>query len=157
MPRNQPLRFSGRPGVVRLKSQWASIDVSKRKGGVLVIEIPGAKVKDDAGQPRRSIAIKADSDAGKALLDVMGQDERITIARPAQRIGKDFADIRAKTGLNITAYSFRHQFAAEMKDKFELTRLGLNKWPKLWGIGLQGLNSTMDHEHRRRAGLVCSP
>ena len=55
------------------------VDVSKRKGGVLVIEIPGAKVKDDAGQPRRSIAIKADSDAGKALLDVMGEKDRMTI------------------------------------------------------------------------------
>ena len=47
------------------------VDVSKRKGGVLVIEIPGAKVKDDAGQPRRSIAIREDSEAGKALLAVL--------------------------------------------------------------------------------------
>lgn len=109
------------------------VDVSKRKGGVLVIEIPGAKVKDDAGQPRRSIAIKADSDAGKALLDVMGEDERMTIARPAQRIGKDFADIRAKTGLNITAYSFRHQFAAEMKDKFGAHTVGAEQIAQAMG------------------------
>ena len=72
------------------------VDVSKRKGGVLVIEIPGAKVKDDAGQPRRSIAIKADSDAGKALLDVMGEKDRMTIIRPFAVLSS-FLDDYART------------------------------------------------------------
>lgn len=94
------------------------VDVARRPGGVIVLNVPGAKVKADAGQPRRSIAIREDSEAGKALLAVLGDKQTMTVNRPAQRIGKDFADIRAKTGLNITAYSYRHQFAAEMKAKY---------------------------------------
>ena len=110
------------------------VDVSKRKGGtVLIIEIPGAKVKDNAGQPRRSIAITADSDAGKALIEVMGEKERMTIIRPAQRIGKDLATIREKTGLKITAYSFRHQFAAEMKDKYGAHTVGAEQVAQAMG------------------------
>lgn len=115
-----------RPAVAVL---WASgcrpaevemgVDVSKRAGGeVIVLEVPGAKVRANAGQPRRSIAIKADSEAGRALLAILGDKERLTVSRPAQRIAKDFADIRKKAGLAVSAYSFRHQFAAEMKAKF---------------------------------------
>jgi len=95
------------------------VDVSKRAGGeVIVLEVPGAKVRANAGQPRRSIAIKADSEAGRALLAILGDKERLTVSRPAQRIAKDFADIRKKADLAVSAYSFRHQFAAEMKAKF---------------------------------------
>lgn len=91
------------------------VDVKRGKNGVIVLDVPGAKIKADAGQPRRSIAIDSNSEAGKALLQILGNEKQVSISRPAQRIAKDFEDIRRKTGLKVSAYSFRHQFAAEVK------------------------------------------
>lgn len=91
------------------------VDVRRARNGIIVLEVPGAKVKADAGQPRRTIGIKVDSEAGKALLQILGDAQQVNVVRKAHRIAKDFEDIRRKTGLKITAYSMRHQFAAEMK------------------------------------------
>jgi integrase len=81
----------------------------------LRVDIPGAKVKEDRGQPNRSIVIDPASDAGKALVASMGKAGSITIQRGARRLNKDMADIRDKIGLKVSPYSLRHQFSANLK------------------------------------------
>lgn len=102
------------------------VDVRRGKGGVIVVDVPGAKVRANAGQPRRSVAIDPNSGPGRALLVLLGDAPAMTVRRRADRIRKDFADIRRRLGLaaGLSAYSFRHQFAAEVKAKFPPTPAG---------------------------------
>lgn len=84
---------------------------------VLHITIPGAKVSEKlrAGQPVRYLLIDPASDAGRALLQVMGDEKKMTIQRRAARIRKDFAEIRERTLLRVSPYSMRHQASANAK------------------------------------------
>lgn len=84
---------------------------------VLLVTIPGAKVskKLQAGQPVRRMLIDADSDAGQALIECLGSEKKMTVKRGADRLRKDFADIRDRTMLKVSPYSMRHQFAANAK------------------------------------------
>lgn len=84
-------------------------------GEVVVVEIPGAKVTKRTGQPWRRITVDPDSDAGRALLEVLGDAHAVEVTRPAKRISKDWTTIRAHAGGNASAYSLRHQFAANLK------------------------------------------
>lgn len=91
------------------------VTVRRVKGGI-EIEIPGAKVTDTNGQPRRKILIDAKSPAGLHLGMALGANAEIEMSRKAKRIGNDFADIRRRTGLaTVSAYSFRHQVSADLK------------------------------------------
>lgn len=102
------------------------VDVRRGPKGVVVVDVPGAKVRENAGQPRRSVAIDPKSGPGQALLALLGDAPAMTVKRGADRIRKDFADIRRRlgVGLGLSAYSFRHQFAAEVKAKYPPTPAG---------------------------------
>lgn len=83
--------------------------------GALKVIIRGAKTSDKRGQPERVLTIDRNSEAGQALESAMKGLDKITIRRGASRLTKDFAGIREKTGLDVSPYSMRHQFAADMK------------------------------------------
>lgn len=92
----------------------------KRVGNAFQVRIPGAKVNEAkrAGQPVRVLLIKSDTPAGRALAEVLGDAESMTIQRKAARIGKDFSDHirpRLPASYDVSAYSFRHQAAANLK------------------------------------------
>ena len=95
-------------------------------GETLVVEIPGAKVTQRTGQPWRRITVDPRSDVGRALLEVLGDDQAVEVQRAAKRISKDWTAIRAHAGGNASAYSLRHQFAANLKaaklDPMEIAR-----------------------------------
>lgn len=95
------------------------VDVFTDKTGALCVRIPGAKVNDtkSAGQPVRVLKIDADTNAGRALIEAMNGAGKIHVQRAARRISKDFLAIRPKLprGWTVSAYSFRHQAAANMK------------------------------------------
>lgn len=97
----------------------AGVDVFTDKTGALCVRIPGAKVNDtkSAGQPVRVLKIDADTNAGRALIEAMNGAGKIHVQRAARRISKDFLAIRPKLprGWTVSAYSFRHQAAANMK------------------------------------------
>ena len=91
------------------------VTVRRVQGGI-EIEIPGAKVTETKGQPRRKILIDAKSPAGLHLGMALGAKAEIEMSRGAKRIGHDFADIRRRTGLAaVSAYSFRHQVSSDLK------------------------------------------
>ena len=84
--------------------------------GGIEVEIPGAKVTETNGQPRRRILIDGKSKAGLHLAMALGAKDEVTLSRKAKRIGNDFSDIKRRTGLAaVSAYSFRHQVSADMK------------------------------------------
>ena len=95
------------------------VDVLIDKAKGLCVRIPGAKVNDakSAGQPVRILTINKNSQAGRALLAVLGDEQRVQVQRKATRITKDLLAIRPKlpAGWVVSAYSFRHQAAANMK------------------------------------------
>ncbi len=115
-----------RPGIAVL---WAvgcrpaeiamGVDVIRRPrpdGRVIVeVRIPGAKVTEVSGQPSRRLAIDGMTPQGRALLDALGGRDALTIRRPAKRLTKDLAAIRAKIGLKVSPYSLRHQASANLK------------------------------------------
>lgn len=93
----------------------AGVTVRRVSGGI-EIEIPGAKVTETNGQPRRRILIDAKSKAGMHLDIALGSEREVTLSRKAKRLGNDFADIKRRTGLSaVSAYSFRHQVSADLK------------------------------------------
>ena len=77
------------------------VTVRRVQGGI-EIEIPGAKVTETKGQPRRKILIDAKSPAGLHLGMALGAKAEIEMSR-GQRIGHDFADIRRRTGSLLSA------------------------------------------------------
>lgn len=90
----------------------------KHKGKLaLEVTIPGAKVCESlqAGQPVRYLLIDVETAAGRALLEVLGDREEMTVKRGAARVRKDFAEIRERTMLRVSPYSMRHQAAANAK------------------------------------------
>lgn len=126
-----------RPGVAVL---WATgcrpaevesgvdVHVFEKDGRRMVcIDVPGAKVTEKSGQPRRRIIIDAASDPGSALISVMGDADRMTIKRGAAVLNNDFARIRKRlkaTGgadWQVAPYSMRHQMSADAKAHFAET------------------------------------
>lgn len=90
----------------------------RRDGDALVIEIPGAKVTADKGQPIRRIAVDPVSEVGQIIVMMLGTQQEARVQRKAKRIAADFVDIRRRSGLGaISAYSFRHQSASDMKGR----------------------------------------
>jgi len=90
----------------------------RRDGDALVIEIPGAKVTAGKGQPIRRIAVDPASEVGRIIAMMLGNRQGARVQRKAKRIAADFVDIRRRSGLGaISAYSFRHQSASDMKGR----------------------------------------
>lgn len=91
------------------------------------IDVPGAKVTEHSGQPRRRIIIDAESGPGSALLSVMRGADNMMIKRRADVLNNDFARIRKRlkdTGgadWAVSPYSMRHQMSAEAKVHFSKT------------------------------------
>lgn len=91
------------------------VTLTRTPHGILVM-IPGVKVREMSGQPTRQLLIDMNSDAGRALIEVMGDADVQDIERGAKRIAEDLADIRRRSGLaSVSAYSFRHQVASDLK------------------------------------------
>lgn len=110
------------------------VDLRLGSKGQIIVEVPGAKVSEVSGQPRRMLAIKADTPQGKALAALLDEEGAATVQRRAVRIRQDFQDLREKTGLqNVSAYTFRHAFAADMKAKFGQSGPGAEKVAEAMG------------------------
>lgn len=111
------------------------VDIRRGKKGVILVEVPGAKVSEVSGQPRRTIGIKEETPQGQALAALLEADQKsATVKRRAVRIRQDFQDLREKTGLqNVSAYTFRHAFAADMKAKFGHSGPGAEKVAEAMG------------------------
>ena len=92
------------------------VDLERTQDGI-IIRIPGAKVSETKGQPMRSVLIDPESEAGKALLDVMGEQTKMTVERTAKQIANDFTKhLKKRAGMpQVSAYSFRHQMASDLK------------------------------------------
>lgn len=93
------------------------------EGGMLVARIDGAKVREKQGQPWRELAwnLESENDLVRELVTkVAGAGGLLTVATAS---GKRFSDALAKASARIwpkrreplTAYSFRHAAAADMK------------------------------------------
>ena len=118
------------------------VTVRRVQGGI-EIEIPGAKVTDTKGQPRRKILIDAKSPAGLHLGMALGANAEIEMSRKAKRIGNDFADIRRRTGLAaVSAYSFRHQVSSDLKAA---------------GVDKNGIAQVLGHASERTQGRYGKP
>lgn len=86
-------------------------------GEVIKVTIPGAKVTERSGQPERVLWISATSLEGQALLLAIPEGEMSTVVqRRAKRINLDWSQrIRPRMGGQVSPYSLRHQFAANLK------------------------------------------
>jgi len=93
------------------------------EGGMLVARIDGAKVREKHGQPWRELSwsLETENDLVRELVaKVAGAGGLLTVATAS---GKRFSDALAKASARIwpkrreplTAYSFRHAAAADMK------------------------------------------
>lgn len=92
------------------------VTVRRADDGRLFVDIPGAKVTAQTGQPHRTIAIDPESEPGRILSMMLGQRKGANVSRKAKRIAADFVDIRERSGLHsVSAYSYRHQAASDMK------------------------------------------
>ena len=91
------------------------VDLERTVDGI-IIRIPGAKVSATKGQPMRSVLIDLESEVGKALLDVMGNETSMAVQRSAKQIANDFTKhLKRRSGLpQVSAYSFRHQSASDL-------------------------------------------
>lgn len=88
-----------------------------QQGEVVQVLIRGAKVTDHSGQPERVLWISATSPEGLALLSAIPKGStRTVVRRGAKRINLDWSErIRPTMGGKPSAYSLRHQFAANLK------------------------------------------
>jgi hypothetical protein len=86
-------------------------------GDVVRVVIRGAKITNHSGQPERVLWIRAASPEGQALLSAIPPGEAGTeVRRGAKRISLDWSQrIRPRLGGKPSAYSLRHQFAANLK------------------------------------------
>ena len=87
------------------------------RGEAIRVTIRGAKVTDRSGQPERTLWISVHSPEGRALLSAFPKGEfRTEVRRGAKRINEDWCNrIRPRMGGRPSAYSLRHQFAANLK------------------------------------------
>lgn len=97
-------------------------------GEMIKVTIRGAKVTERSGQPERVLWIKAHSAEGQALLSAIPEGEMFTVVqRRAKRINLDWSKrIRPRMGGQVSPYSLRHQFAANLKaagfDKIQIAK-----------------------------------
>lgn len=93
------------------------VDVRRDDQGRLIVIIPGAKVHEGhgAGQPQRELLIDEGTEAGEALLALLGDAQSLTVQRSATRLNKDFEKIRKHIPWKVSPYSMRHQVAANLK------------------------------------------
>lgn len=86
-------------------------------GMTIIVTIPGAKTTERSGQPSRKLYIDPRSAVGEALAEAIPDGEDgVTIRRRAKRISLDWSQrIRPQMGGKPSAYSLRHQFAANLK------------------------------------------
>lgn len=151
------------------------VDLKRVQGGFQV-RIPGAKVNDakKAGQPVRVLLVKGNTAAGKALAAALGDADSMTVQRKAARIGKDFSDHirpRLPASYAVSAYSFRHQAAAnmkaELKDAAKVARaMGhrSTRSQQRYGTARQSqsgggavVDARATHQPAERRGMVQSP
>jgi integrase len=87
------------------------------EGGQVVVKILGAKITETSGQPQRILVFDRESDIGQKLLSTIPAGKsHVGIERRAKRINLDWSQrIRPRIGGKVSAYSLRHQFAANMK------------------------------------------
>jgi integrase len=86
-------------------------------GEAIRVTIRGAKVTERSGQPERTLLISVHSPEGRALFSAIPKGEfRTEVRRGAKRINADWCNrIRPRMGGKPSAYSLRHQFAANLK------------------------------------------
>lgn len=91
-----------------------------RIDGRLFVTIRGAKVNEEAGsgQPLRRLLIDEESEAGRLISELLGDQRQLVVKRAAKRLNDDLAKIRSRMGGKVSPYTFRHQFAADMKSLF---------------------------------------
>ena len=91
--------------------------ISAKGQRYIQVMIQGAKVTDRSGQPARQLLIDPDTVEGRCLLAGIPEGRRrATIQRRAKRISLDWSQrIRSAMGGKVSAYSLRHQFAANLK------------------------------------------
>lgn len=90
--------------------------------GEIVATIPGAKVTEHAGQPWRRLYIRIDGPVAESLAaKITAAGGQLTVSAPTERRLDKWiraADARAYPRARrapVSAYSFRHQFAADIK------------------------------------------
>jgi hypothetical protein len=143
-----------------------------RQGEVVQVRIRGAKVTDHSGQPERVLWISATSPEGLALLSAIPAGAtRTVVRRRAKRINLDWSQrIRPRMGGKPSAYSLRHQFAANLKaqglDPIEIAkalghlsvksqkRYGSASQGQRGGVGLLAVDATRDVRTGPEADLV---
>jgi hypothetical protein len=143
-----------------------------RQGEVVQVRIRGAKVTDHSGQPERVLWISATSPEGQALLSAIPEGAtRTEVRRGAKRISLDWSQrIRPLMGGKPSAYSLRHQFAANLKaqgfDLIEIAkalghlsvksqkRYGSASQGQGGGVGLVAVDATRDVRTGPEADLV---
>jgi hypothetical protein len=143
-----------------------------RQGEVIQVRIRGAKVTDHSGQPERVLWISTTSLEGQALLSAIPEGAtRTEVRRGAKRISLDWSQrIRPRLGGKPSAYSLRHQFAANLKaqgfDPIQIAkalghlsvksqkRYGSASQGQGGGVGLVAVDATRDVRTGPEADLV---
>jgi hypothetical protein len=143
-----------------------------RHGEVVQVRIRGAKVTDHSGQPERVLWISATSPEGLALLSAIPEGATSTeVRRGAKRINLDWSQrIRPLMDGKPSAYSLRHQFAANLKahgfDPIDIAkalghlsvksqkRYGSASQGQGGGVGLLAADATRDVRTGPEADLV---
>lgn len=107
----------------------------RRDGDAFNFKIEGAKVSEltGAGQPERTLRIKAEPILGKAITDHLlemisahGDEMTIQDADPNRAFEKRLSRAGQKAGLyNVSPYSLRHQFSADLKGEVEPDQVSL--------------------------------
>lgn len=129
----------------------------RRDGEAFSFKIQGAKVSEltGAGQPERTLRIKAEPIVGKAINDHLleiisahGDEMTIQDADSNRAFEKRLSRAARKIGLsNISPYSLRHQFSADLKSEVDPDQVSL-------ALGHVSVKSRKHYGHanQRRSG-----
>ncbi len=98
------------------------IDI-RPQGSQILLGIRGAKVTEQNGQPYRVLSIDRDHPWGRRLADVLSsasaksayQESTHSLQHRIRRVATQWQHSVGITGYQISAYSFRHQVAADLK------------------------------------------
>lgn len=104
-----------RPCELEMGVDLAEVRHPKTGKPLVLVTIPGGKVTAENGQPQRTILMDGSHPAGIALLQVLDGKKKVTVKRRAATIKDDFKMLQKKLTMPVSAYSFRHQVAANAK------------------------------------------